>query len=220
MNVKRENVKRDKGARAPSLCHVSRFTFHSPPFTPAFTLIELLVVLALAAILATVAVVSLAGTARAARAQDAADQVAHYDRLTREWARRFDRPARLTFDLDGGTVSRSAAAAAGDDATADRPAALHLSAGLRFERVVWPGGSATAGQASVAVSSRGQTPSYAVLLSGNKGRAGGADQHWLVVAGLTGRTIAVNDEREVEDLFRTLAGEPAADAAPAGDDAR
>jgi type II secretory pathway pseudopilin PulG len=164
--------------------------------------------------LATVAVVSLAGTVRAARAQDAAEQVAFYDRATREWARRFGRTVRLSFDLDRGTVSR---AAAGDDA-GDRPAALHLASGFRIERVVWPGGSATAGQASVAVSSRGQTPSYAVLLRGNGSKAG-AERHWLVVAGLTGRTTAVNDDREVEDLFRTLAGEATADG-PTSDDAR
>ena len=74
---------------------------------------------------------------------------------------------------------------------------------------------------SIPCSARGQTPTYAVLLTGPKG-----EKQWLVTAGLTGKVTKADDDREVEELFRTLAGDVPDAAAPAGaggaagDDAR
>jgi prepilin-type N-terminal cleavage/methylation domain-containing protein len=176
-------------------------------YTPAgFTLLEMLLVLALGAVLATAAAVSLASSRRAASARDVAGQVGHFDRLAREWAKRSGRPARLTFDLDRGDLRRTTDDAADRNDPRAGSSALHLVGDAHIAKVVRARESATAGQVSVPCSPRGQTPSYAVLLAGP-----GGQRQWLVVAGLTGQVSTVTDEREVEDIFRTLAGE-AADA--------
>jgi type II secretion system protein H len=202
--------------------HPSSFTLHRSvlPLTPAlspeyrgegvrgftshagFTLLEMLLVLALGAVLATVAAVSLASSRRAASAKNIAGQVAHFDRLARETARRSGRPVRLTFDLDRGDLRRTLGDR--DDRSDPRAgtSALHLVGGARIAKIVRARESSTAGQVSVPCSARGQTPSYAVLLVGP-----GAERQWLVVAGLTGRVSTATDEREVQDIFRTLAGE-------------
>jgi prepilin-type N-terminal cleavage/methylation domain-containing protein len=163
----------------------------------AFTILEMLATLALLAVLATVVTVSLAGPGRAARAQDAADQLLHYDRLAREWCRRFGHGGRIVFDLDRGAVRRTAAAAPGDGN--DRPAALHLPRGFRIARLVTAREVHDAGEAALPCSPRGQTPSYAALLAGP-----GGQQHWVVVAGLSGKAVTVNDASEVEAIFRSL----------------
>jgi prepilin-type N-terminal cleavage/methylation domain-containing protein len=168
----------------------------------AFTLLEMLLVLALGAVLATVAAVSLASSRRAASAKDIAGQVAHFDRLTRDSARRSGRPARLTFDLDRGDLRRTLDDAGDRSDPRAGMSTLHLVGDARIAKVVRARESATAGQVSVPCSPRGQTPSYAVLLVGP-----GAERQWLVVSGLTGRVSTATDEREVQDIFRTLAGE-------------
>ena len=199
--------------------HVSRFTFHAcllvsrPPsrFTPAFTLLEMLVTLALMALLATVVTISLAGPWRAARAQDAADELLHYDRGTREWCRRFAIQGAIVFDLDRATVRRAAEPREGGSGPGAQPAKLHLPGAFRIARVVSRGRSHAAGEAVLQCSARGQTPSYAVLLSGP-----GGQQQWVVVAGLTGKAMTAGDEREVEAIFDALSG----DSLSGGDDAR
>jgi prepilin-type N-terminal cleavage/methylation domain-containing protein len=173
----------------------------------AFTLLEMLVTVALAAVVASVAAVSFAGTHRAARSADVADQVAHYDRLAREWSRRFGRPGQLAFDLDQGVMARGPASEnAGKDE--NPPAELRLPGGFHIARVVSSRVSASSGRVSLPCSTRGQTPSYAVSISGPK-----SEVQWIIVAGLTGNVRPAQDETEVEDIFKTMAGSP-------GDDAR
>ena len=177
------------------------------PMRRAFTLLEMLVTVALAALIAAVAAVSFAGTYCAARSQDVADQMAHYDRLAREWSRRFGRASQITFDLDQGIIARGPAS---ENANADRspPAELHLTGGSRIARLVSARGSATSGRVSLPCSTRGQMPSYAVLISGPKGQ-----EQWIIVAGLTGNVRPAQDANEVEDIFKAM-------AAGSGDDAR
>ena len=229
--VKRKDVKRNgpvpMGPPRPDAAltfYVLRFTslgrrkdrpsYTRPRSVPAFTLMEMLLTVALAAVLATVAAVSLAGAARSARARDAAGQVAHYDRLTREAARRFGRPVRLTFDLDRGTLRRSALDAEYESARGG-PSPLHLPGGARIARLVSAGRDATTGSVSLPCSERGQTPSYAVLVAGDAG-----ERQWLIVAGLTGNVTTTSDAHEVQDMFHALAA-GADDQTPSpGDDAR
>jgi len=172
----------------------------------AFTLLEMLVTVSLAAVIAAVAAVSFAGAHRAARSADVADQVARYDRLTREWSRRFGRAGQLTFDLDQAIVARGPAP---ENASRDEtvPADLHLPGGFHIERLVTSRGSALAGRVSLPCSTRGQMPSYAMAISGPKGQV-----QWVIVAGLTGNVRPAQDASEVEDIFKALSGP--------GDDAR
>ena len=165
---------------------------------PAFTLLEMIATLALLAVLATLVTVSLAGPRRAARAQDAADEILNYDRLAREWCRRFGRPGGITFDLDRATVRR-VMASQGDGSP--QPAALHLRSGFRIARLVSAGRSQEAGEVTLPCSPRGQTPSYAVLLAGPEG-----GQRWIVVAGLSGKAVTAGDARDVEAIFQPLSG--------------
>jgi len=158
----------------------------------AFTLIELIVVVALAAIMATLVTVSLAGNLRAARASDVAQSIATSDRLAREYARRFDRPVTLVFDLSQSTLTR-----AGGDPSHN--STLHLPAGLRIARLVTATTDTTSGQVTIPCSAAGQTPSYALLLTDGRGR-----QHWTITAGLTGQTSTASDENEVRDIFTAL----------------
>ncbi len=167
----------------------------------------MLVVIALAALLATVVIVSLAGSYRAARTEDVAGQIAMYDRLAREHARRFGLAGRLVFDLGRGTVTR--AAVEGGDAPASDGAALHLPAAVRLTRIMTTGGAASSGEVSISCSRGGQTPSYALCLTGAK-----AQEYWVITAGLTGKTLRARDEREARDIFAAIAGNAA------GDDAR
>jgi prepilin-type N-terminal cleavage/methylation domain-containing protein len=173
----------------------------------AFTLLEMLVTVALAAVMAAVAAVSFAGAHRAARSADVADQVARYDRLTREWSRRFGRPGELTFDLDQAIVARGPDAE-NQEKDEKPPAQLHLPGGFRIARLVSARGSALAGRVSLPCSTRGQTPSYALSISGPKGEI-----QWIIVAGLTGKVRPAQDATEADDIFKALAG-------GAGDDAR
>jgi prepilin-type N-terminal cleavage/methylation domain-containing protein len=175
----------------------------------AFTLIEMLVVLVLAAILATIVTVSMTRSVRAAQAEDVAGRIATYDRLARDYCRRFGKPGRLVFDLGSGTITR----VAGETDTVSPEnvgGALHLPSGVVLSSVVTESGTATAGSVSIHCSADGQTPSYAIELTDVRGQ-----QSWIVTAGLTGKTLKVSDGQEVQDIFRTMRG----GAAPAGDDA-
>ena len=170
-----------------------------------FTLIEMLVVIALAALMATIVAVSLTGSYRSARVEDAAGRIATHDRLSREYARRFGMSGRLVFDLGRGTVTR----AAGDEGgSVGEGGGMELPSGVRLERMITAGGASASGQVSINISRDGQTSSYAVCLTGVKGA-----EYWVVTAGLTGKTVRVRDEREAQNIFRTIAGEAAGDDA-------
>jgi prepilin-type N-terminal cleavage/methylation domain-containing protein len=153
----------------------------------AFTLIEVLAVIALMALLTAAAAVSLSGVARTARVEDAADAFASFDRSTRELARRFERTPALRFDLNRGAVERFD----GDG----QPVSPWLLGTARVTRVIAGQEDRTSGQLTVPFSTLGRSPSYAVLLSGSDG------ERWVAFAGLTGQSLASNDEREVQDIF-------------------
>jgi prepilin-type N-terminal cleavage/methylation domain-containing protein len=158
----------------------------------AFTLIETLAVIALMAVLAAAVTVSLAGAARAARVEDVAERFVAFDRSTRDVARQFGRTPALRFDLNRGTVHRL-------DGERE-PAPLHLGGdGVRVTRVICRGRDSGSGEVLVRCSAMGQTPSYAVRLTGRSGEC------WVAFAGLTGQALVVRDEREVQDILAPVA---------------
>jgi prepilin-type N-terminal cleavage/methylation domain-containing protein len=152
----------------------------------AFTLIETLAVIVLLAVLTAAAAVSLSATRRAAGAEDAVERLIAFDRTTRDAARRLGRSPALRFELNRGRVSRAI-----DDGNAT-PVAFE---GSRVTRVIVRGESVGYGEVVVPFSDRGQSPSYAVLLSGPAG------QRWVAFAGLTGQAFVVADERDVQDIL-------------------
>ena len=169
----------------------------------AFTLIETLAVIALLAVLTAAVTVSLSGATRAARVEDVAERLVAFDRTTRDVARRFARTPALRFELNRGTVRRT------DGEREPTPFALGGGAGVRVTRVVVGGETVGYGEVSVPFSERGQSPSYAVLLSGSSG------ERWVAFAGLTGQSFVVRDERDVQDILS-----PAAVESPGRADAR
>ena len=74
-----------------------------------------------------------------------------------------------------------------------------MPAGFAIGRLLIGGQDATGGSASVAVSRRGLTPSYAVLIEGPGGR-----RQWLLAAGLTGQMVRIDDERQLRDIFEQI----------------
>ena len=156
------------------------------PGARAFTLIETLAVIALLAILTAAAVVSLSGTRRAARAEDAIERLMAFDRTTRDAARRVGRASGLRFELNRARVGRTNAEG--------EPTPLALE-GARVTRVIVRGESIGYGEVVVPFSDRGQSPSYAVLLSAQAG------ERWVAFAGLTGQAFVVSDERDVQEIL-------------------
>lgn len=162
-----------------------------------FTLIELTVVLLILAILAAAVTLRAQGPMSAARVDDAAGAVAAYDAATRSAAQSQDRPLTLVIDLSEGRLSREDAHGRRvDSMPLDLPSSVRLSLWLDGRRI-------EGGQASIRVSSHGQTPSYAVRIA-SSGR-----ETWRVFAGLTGGTLAVEDESQVQDILAVGAGRDA-----------
>jgi prepilin-type N-terminal cleavage/methylation domain-containing protein len=152
-----------------------------------FTLIEMLIVVALMAILTAAVTLSLSGAVRSARIEDVMGQFIAFDHSTREIARRFARSRALRFDLIRGTVHRL------DDNREAVP--LLLGGGMTVTRVIVRDEIARFGEITVPFSDRGQSPSYAVLLSGPAG------ERWVTLAGLTGQAMVLIDERDVQEIL-------------------
>jgi prepilin-type N-terminal cleavage/methylation domain-containing protein len=153
----------------------------------AFTLIETLIVIALMAVLGTAAAISLSGAARSARVEDVVDQFVAHDRSTREMARRFARSPALRVELNRGSIHRL---------DGERDAVQLLLGGrMRVTRLIVRGQSVRFGEMTVPFSNRGQSPSYAVLLSGPPG------ERWVAFAGLTGQAMVLTDERDVQEIL-------------------
>jgi len=165
------------------------------PHTRAFTMLEMIVVLTLLAIMAAAVLLSPTKWFRSTRLPDVINQIAMLDHLARHQAVRFSRPVSLTFDLNKGTVHRSE--------TLDPSKHSHrmkLPGHVKIARVVMASTPPVSfGKAIVPCSTHGQTPTYALLL-----KPPDDSEQWVVVAGLTGQTVKVHDEKKVYELLQQL----------------
>lgn len=185
----------------------------------AFTLIEVMAVVALLGLLAGATVWLMADDARRASRAEAAATIAHADRTTRLAARRLGAPCVLRCDLDAQRLRR---VVGGPRDEQDPSHAVELPVGYRIARITLPsvpGCSPRArgveprfdtgsGVVDIPYSTAGRSPTYAVRIDfeGDQSRRSDEDAgRWLLVAGLTGQVMVVNDEEEVDNLFRTLA---------------
>jgi len=162
----------------------------------AFSLIELTVVLAILAIAAAVAAFKVAGPMHSAQTRDVIDQVVRLDHLARAHAREHDQPARIVVGAADRQLRRTAAAG---DRTIGTP--LELPAGFLITDCLIGGQSVSGGSASVSVSAAGLTPSYALLLEGPGGR-----KQWVLLAGLTGEAMELDDGNEVREILQAAGG--------------
>ena len=70
----------------------------------AFALIEIMMAVLLMALLASAAALSFSEPLRAARAKDAIEMVRFFDETSRQSARRFGRPVRISFNLSANKI--------------------------------------------------------------------------------------------------------------------
>ena len=163
-----------------------------------FSLIELSAVLLIAAIAAGAVAIRLGGPLAQTSLEDAVGQIAQADQLARAYARQHGRPLVLVYQVDRNRVFRQEA----DDR---RPSGgvLELPRSIRLRRVIAEGRELASGQAELAVSRQGYSPTYGLELMTDKGR-----QVWLLAAGLTGQVSRLEHEK---DLRQALAA-----AGPAG----
>lgn len=160
-----------------------------------FSLIELSVVLLVIAIAAAAVTLRSEGPLHRARMRDVTGRIAEFDRLSRVYAAQNDKALRLNIDLARREFSRS-------DRRGDQPGSVcRLPAGWTIEKVVMRDKEITSGSTAISCSRHGFTPSYALLIEDGKGR-----RQWLLLAGLTGELVKVDDEKEIADIFAALGG--------------
>jgi len=166
--------------------------------TRAFTLIELIAVLLIISLVSAVIIVKVDGPLNTVGMRDAVDQLAGYDRLTRSYCRELDKPAHLVVDLDTGELKRT-------DADNDelRGESLVVGRNYRISRVLIGEEDVELGSVAVPVSRQGLSPSYALLLEGPGGR-----RKWLLVSGLTGLLVQIDNDSEVRDALATTRERP------------
>jgi prepilin-type N-terminal cleavage/methylation domain-containing protein len=168
---------------------------------PAFTLVEILLVLLVLGLLTGAAVARLTPMLRRAALADVQQRIEHLDQLARAHARQSGIGTKIVHDQD-----RSIAFYVDTDSEVDGPSLVRHGAielgGCRIAEVrSTRSDQTTRGTATVECSTAGYTRTYALRLA-----AEGQQDRWLVFAGLTGIAEVVDDPREFEATWATLAG--------------
>jgi len=158
-------------------------------FRRGFTLIEIMVAVIVMGLLCGAVVLTFAGPIRRARMTEAIEQVKYADASARDVARRFGREVELVFDLSASRIERCEQG--GPEATF----AANVPPPMRIEAVRTREGETDYGQASVAISPVGLSPTYAVKIAGPEGT------RWILVTGLGGVTVVLANEAQVERIF-------------------
>jgi len=172
-----------------------------------FSLIEITLVMLIMAIVAAAVTLRAQGPMQSAKMDEVAAMIGDFDRLTRVYARRHDRPVLLVVDLSTGRLSRTArdgAYSSGEDI--GEP--LELPQGYTIDALMVRRQDIRAGSASIAFGRRGLSATYAILLVGPGGRSQDPTQkRWLCVTGLGGQVLemAESDEEQLRDLLAATA---------------
>jgi type II secretion system protein H len=164
-----------------------------------FTLIEILVVLVLIAIVSSIVVVSMTGKVRQGQLQDTLDEIAFFDRASRNDAKRGNRALSLVIDLDRQQIQRI-----NPSDIRSSPPSLDLgsaqrnsSRGVRIERIYLDAQrEISSGQVVMPLSIQGATPSYAFEINSQQ-----SGKRWLFVAGMTGHSRVFEDVASVKTLL-------------------
>ena len=156
-----------------------------------FTLVEVMAVVLIIAVAAAAVTLRVQRPLRNAQMADVIGAIGQFDFTTRSAAQSQDRPLRMVMDLGGGSVSLTDA-----DGKALTDAAVRMPEGFALARVLVRAQSATGGSMTIPCSAAGYTPTYAVNITG-----GGASR-WLVVAGLTGQVLEVENEAKASQLVQ------------------
>ena len=171
-------------------------TRRARPATPGFTLIEVSVVVVLLTLLIGIATARLKGPYDLAKQQFDRRRIVFVDALARSYARRHQTATKLHFDVDAGQIEL-VVGPVGKTKQLDK---LVLGGGLRLTRVLTADRESLLGRKTIAVGQHGQSESYALNLKDTSGKS-----EWTVVLGLTGQRVTLENQHEVQTLFRTLA---------------
>ncbi len=158
----------------------------SPTVRRAFTLIELVVVMIVLALLSSLVVFSLRGTMDHHQLSRAVETFEIFDARARRDARSAQAQVLATIDRNRGRLTVGDRR---DGATYHLPRQVEI-AEIRLRR-----GSAVGSSMSIDVGRQGQTPTYAVCFQRGK------TSRWLVVLGLSGQVIALDDQEEVDEIL-------------------
>lgn len=183
----------------------------------AFTLVEVMAVVVLLGLLAAATAWSLADESHRSAQEDVIAQIAYADYKLRTSALRLGKPVLLEFDLDHQQVRQYAEAEGGHDTM--RPS-VKFPKDTRLEAVAVAGRSRDGGgrryetgvqwvdygTIEMPCSTIGRTPTYVLRIELTRTTT------WLVVSGMTGQVVRMDDEDEVDKLLATLAtGRPDTD---------
>ena len=170
--------------RAVSPCHEIRKR-------QGFTLIEIMMAVLLMALLTGAAALSFSEPLRSARSKDAVELVRFFDETSRQAARRFGKPVRLTFDLSTGKIARWVGEQRQYEAT--------LPHSCRIRQVRTAAQRVAEGEMEIDCSARGVTRTYGVHLSGSR------FDTWLLVSGFSGEVSLIKNEAQLDAIFAATA---------------
>lgn len=178
----------------------------------AFTLIEVMAVVALLGLLAGATAWSLAGEARRQTREDLIEQIVQTDLHCRVAATRTGQSHELVIDLDEQAIWRRGPEQSESENASHR---MKVAGDYRIDRVLTSevvsgskhgnGGDSfvqiDTGGMVIVCGPAGCTTSYALRIAHEPT----GELQWLLIAGLTGQSILINDESEIEDIFTQLA---------------
>lgn len=158
-----------------------------------FTLLELLAVLLIIGIFCSIAVYCLAGPYQQARRQHVVERIAQLDEQLRTATRRFGRSGELTIAFREGTVETSV----GKNENGHK---VQLPADLALDQVRTAVRNESYGRIVIPFTGEGHSATYAVRLKPREGVP-----QWILFAGVTGQFVRVQNERDIDAIFRRLA---------------
>jgi len=163
----------------------------------AFTLLETTAAILILGLIATAVSLSLHGRYASVRAGDVLEQIQFLDQTTRAVAQRSGAPVKLRLDLDRQCIERIE----GD--SDDQVLVLYrIPSRFKIDVVLSDGQESRRGRVQIAFNAEGLSGTYALCLAAEKD----SSRRWLAVAGLSGQATVLADRKEVDALFKTLAG--------------
>lgn len=157
-----------------------------------FTLIELTVVLLILGIVAAAVTLKMAGPVSRMKLQDVVERVRQFDSHTRSYARQNDKALRVEIDLAENSIFRF------DEITGQIGRELELPSGFNIEECRTITRQKSTDTTLLKYSSQGVSRSYALKLADK------LHSKWILIIGLSGEVVELEDEIEVQKILQSL----------------
>ena len=154
----------------------------------AFTLVELVLVVTVMAIITSLVMLSVRGHLENARLEATIDRIKALDARIRTSARRLRARHTLLIDAEAGLLRDL-----NDDVPSRR---AHVSGGIEVDQLRAASYAGSLRKLRVGISPEGLGDSYALRL-----RTATGQKTWLVVLGMSGQCVRLEEDRDVEALF-------------------